>query len=90
MKMKAPATLLCALLIGLAAPAWADLSRDEAAAAAQHATNGRVLSVEKTQAGGQYDTDDRNTVAHDQITDGIRHQSLILPNPTEYVPRTTD
>lgn len=53
MKMKAPATLLCALLIGLAAPAWADLSRDEAAAAAQHATNGRVLSVEKTQADGR-------------------------------------
>ena len=41
----------CALLIVLAAPAWADISRDEAAAAAQRVTNGRVLSVEKTESG---------------------------------------
>jgi hypothetical protein len=41
---------LCALLIVSAAPAWADISRDEAAAAAQRASNGRVLSVEKTEA----------------------------------------
>ena len=38
-----------ALLIVLAAPAWADISRDEAAAAAQRASSGRVLSVEKTE-----------------------------------------
>jgi uncharacterized membrane protein YkoI len=42
---------LCALLIVLAAPAWADISRDEAAAAAQRVSAGRVLSVEKTDAG---------------------------------------
>jgi uncharacterized membrane protein YkoI len=48
--MKAPVKLLYALLIVLAAPAWADISRDEAAAAAQRVSNGRVLSVEKTEA----------------------------------------
>jgi hypothetical protein len=42
---------LCALLIALAAPAWADISRDEAAAAAQRVSDGRVLSVEKTESG---------------------------------------
>lgn len=41
---------VCALLIVLAAPAWADISRDEAAAAAQRVTSGRVLSVEKTES----------------------------------------
>ena len=41
---------VCALLIALAAPAWADVSRDEAAAAAQRASGGRVLSVEKTES----------------------------------------
>ena len=40
---------ICALLIVLAAPAWADISREEAAAAAQRASSGRVLSVEKTE-----------------------------------------
>ena len=40
---------VCALLIVLAAPAWADISRDQAAAAAQRASSGRVLSVEKTE-----------------------------------------
>lgn len=42
---------VCALLIVLAAPAWADLSRDDAAAAAQRLSSGRVLSVEKTESG---------------------------------------
>lgn len=41
---------LCALLILAAAPAWADISRDEAAAAAQRVASGRVLSVDKTEA----------------------------------------
>jgi uncharacterized membrane protein YkoI len=41
---------VCALLIALAAPAWADVSRDEAAAAAQRVSDGRVLSVEKAEA----------------------------------------
>ena len=48
--MKALVNPLCALLIVLAAPAWADISRDEAAAAAQRVSSGRVLSVEKTEA----------------------------------------
>lgn len=38
---------LFALVTALALPAWADVSRDEAAAAAQRATGGRVLSVER-------------------------------------------
>lgn len=46
--MKALATPLCALLIVLAAPAWADVSRDDAAAAAQRVAGGRVLSVERS------------------------------------------
>ena len=41
---------LCALLIVLAMPAWADIGRDEAAAAAQRVATGRVLSVERTEA----------------------------------------
>ncbi|MEY2690307.1 MAG: hypothetical protein RL375_4507 [Pseudomonadota bacterium] len=41
--------LACALVLLAAAPAWADLSRDEAAAVAQRATSGRVLSVERTE-----------------------------------------
>jgi uncharacterized membrane protein YkoI len=48
--MKAAVKLVCALLIVMAAPAWADVSRDEAAAAAQRVTSGRVLSVEKTES----------------------------------------
>jgi len=38
----------CALALTLATPAWAEISRDQAAAAAQRETGGRVLSVEKT------------------------------------------
>lgn len=38
---------ICALLLALSAPAWADLTRDDAAAAAQRMSSGRVLSVEK-------------------------------------------
>jgi uncharacterized lipoprotein YbaY len=41
----------CAMALALAAPAWADISRDQAAAEAQQQTGGRVLSVEKTEAG---------------------------------------
>ena len=37
---------LCAALIVAAAPAWADVSRDDAAATAQRMSSGRVLSVE--------------------------------------------
>ncbi|MEO8923635.1 MAG: PepSY domain-containing protein [Caldimonas sp.] len=48
--MKVLVKLLCVLLIVLAAPAWADVSRDQAAAAAQRVASGRVLSVERTGA----------------------------------------
>ena len=48
--MKALLSPLCALLIVVAVPAWADVSRDEAAAAAQRVASGRVLSVEWTEA----------------------------------------
>ena len=41
---------ICALFILAAAPAWADISRDDAAAAAQRVASGRVLSVDKTEA----------------------------------------
>ena len=41
---------ICARFILLAAPAWADISRDDAAAAAQRVASGRVLSVDKTEA----------------------------------------
>lgn len=42
---------LCVALVLAANPAWADVGRDEAAAAARQASGGgRVLSVEKSQA----------------------------------------
>lgn len=44
---------LCAALLLSSAPAWADISRDEAAAVAQQAGSGRVLSVDRTEAGGR-------------------------------------
>ena len=44
--------LVCALLVG-AAPAWADVNRDDAAAIAARAGGGRVLAVEKAEAGGR-------------------------------------
>lgn len=49
--MKSLLNPVCALLIVLATPAWADVSRDEAVAAAQRVSNGRVLSVEKSESG---------------------------------------
>jgi uncharacterized membrane protein YkoI len=42
--------LICALLVVSATPAWADVSRDEAAAVAQRLSSGRVLSVEKSES----------------------------------------
>lgn len=44
---------LCAALLLLAASAWADVSRDDAAAAAQRVSGGRVLSVEKSESSGR-------------------------------------
>ncbi|MDB5943780.1 MAG: Propeptide, PepSY amd peptidase [Ramlibacter sp.] len=51
--MKALTQLICALLLVLAMPAWADIGRDEAAAVAQRANGGRVLSVDRADAGGR-------------------------------------
>jgi uncharacterized membrane protein YkoI len=49
--MKSLLAPVCALLIAFAGPAWADISRDEAAAMAQRVSAGRVLSVEKAESG---------------------------------------
>lgn len=50
--MKELITCLCAALMLAAAPAWAQISRDDAAGAAQRASGGgRVLSVERSEAG---------------------------------------
>ncbi|NPC58695.1 PepSY domain-containing protein [Caenimonas soli] len=51
--MKLILPLLCGALMALASPAWADVSRDDAAALAQRASGGRVLSVETAQAAGR-------------------------------------
>jgi hypothetical protein len=45
-----PLLALC-LAVALAAPAWAEVSRDQAAAAAQRQTGGRVLSVDMAESG---------------------------------------
>lgn len=45
--------LLCALLFASALPAWADISRDQAAAVAQRVASGRVLAVERAEVGGK-------------------------------------
>ena len=47
------AKLLCAILLVASNLAWADLSRDDAAAVAQRASGGRVLSVEKSDSSSQ-------------------------------------
>ena len=44
---------VCAALVVLASPAWADISRDDAASVAQRMSGGRLLSVEKTESGGR-------------------------------------
>ena len=49
--MQPTRNLLCALALAAASvAAWADVSRDDAAAAAQRASGGRVLAVEKSQS----------------------------------------
>ncbi len=45
-------SLLVALMLA-GSPAWADVGRDEAAAAARQAAGGRVLSVDKSQVGNR-------------------------------------
>jgi uncharacterized membrane protein YkoI len=51
--MKALVKPICAALLLVAGAAWADLSRDDAAAAAQRSTGGRVLSVDRADSGGR-------------------------------------
>ncbi len=47
-------TLICAaLLAGAGLPAWAAISRDDAAALAQRETGGRVLAVDRSESGGR-------------------------------------
>lgn len=47
------ARLFCAFALVAALPAWADVGRDQAAAVAQQASGGRVLAVERSDAGGR-------------------------------------
>lgn len=50
--MHRTAKLTCALALAIASvAAWADIGRDEAAAAAQRASGGRVLAIERAQSG---------------------------------------
>jgi uncharacterized membrane protein YkoI len=51
--MKALAKLTCVLLLAASSAAWADVSRDDAAAIAQRVSSGRVLAVERADAGGR-------------------------------------
>ena len=51
--MKVFAKLLCATLLMASNLVWANLSRDDAAAVAQRASGGRVLSVDKSESSSQ-------------------------------------
>ena len=51
--MNVSAKLLCATLLVASNLAWANLSRDDAAAVAQRASGGRVLSIEKSESSSQ-------------------------------------
>ena len=51
--MKLLRPFLCAMLMASALPAFADVGRDEAAAVAQRVATGRVLAVERAEAGGK-------------------------------------
>lgn len=51
--MKFLTTVITALMLMLSVPAWADVSRDDAAAMAQRATGGRVLAVDQAERGGR-------------------------------------
>jgi uncharacterized membrane protein YkoI len=44
---------ICVSLALATGVAWADISRDQAAVVAQQLSNGRVLSVERVDAGGR-------------------------------------
>ena len=51
--MKKLTQLICAALLVVATSAWADISRDDAAGVAQRMSGGRVLSVDRADAGGR-------------------------------------
>ena len=52
--MRSVRVLLCAVMLAAAGlPAWAAVSRDDAAQVAQRETGGRVLAVERADAGGR-------------------------------------
>ena len=51
--MNAFAKLLCAALLVVSNLVWANVSRDDAAALAQRASGGRVLSIDKSESSGQ-------------------------------------
>ncbi len=51
--MNAFAKLLCAASLVVPCLAWANLSRDDAAAVAQRVSGGRVLSVDKSESSGR-------------------------------------
>lgn len=45
--------VLTALMLSLSLPAWADVSRDDAANIAQQASGGRVLAVDRAERDGR-------------------------------------
>jgi len=47
------ARICCAALLVVSSVAWANLSRDDAAAVAQRFSGGRVLSVDRADLGGR-------------------------------------
>lgn len=51
--MKLFSSVVFGAAVALANPAWVDVSRDDAAALAQRATDGRVLAVDTAQVGGR-------------------------------------
>ena len=51
--MKFLTALTAALLMTLTLPAWAEVSRDEAAATVQETSGGRVLAVDRTNRDGR-------------------------------------
>jgi len=51
--MKFPVVLISAFMLALATPAWAEVSRDAAAAVVQKSSGGRVLAVEMTERAGR-------------------------------------
>ncbi|MEY4099503.1 MAG: hypothetical protein RL300_674 [Pseudomonadota bacterium] len=51
--MKILTTVITSLMLTLCVPAWADVSRDDAAGIAQRATGGRVLAVDQSERGGR-------------------------------------